>query len=110
MGTTSPNRTAARTFGPFVFHPDCGELARNGSRIRLQPQPALVLVLLTDQPGKLISREEIYRAVWGEDTHVDFEQSLNYCIRQIDPRCATTLTIPLIWKPFPSAATGFCAR
>ena len=83
MGTTSPNRTAARTFGPFVFHPDCGELARNGSRIRLQPQPALVLVLLTDQPGKLISREEIYRAVWGEDTHVDFEQSLNYCIRQI---------------------------
>jgi DNA-binding winged helix-turn-helix (wHTH) protein/tetratricopeptide (TPR) repeat protein len=72
-----------RTFGPFTFDPDCGELARNGSRIRLQPQPALVLILLTDQPGKLVPREEIYRAVWGENTHVDFEQSLNYCIRQI---------------------------
>jgi eukaryotic-like serine/threonine-protein kinase len=83
MGTTSLKHAGLRTFGPFAFRPDSGELARNGFRIRLQPQPALVLVLLTDQPGKLISREEIYRAVWGEDTHVDFEQSLNYCVRQI---------------------------
>ena len=75
MGTTGFKHAAVRTFGPFAFHPDSGELARNGSRVRLQPQPALVLVLLTDEPGKLISREEIYRAVWGEDTHVDFEQS-----------------------------------
>jgi DNA-binding winged helix-turn-helix (wHTH) protein/tetratricopeptide (TPR) repeat protein len=83
MGTTGFKHAAVRTFGPFAFHPDSGELARNGSRVRLQPQPALVLVLLTDRPGELISREEIYRAVWGEDTHVDFEQSLNYCVRQI---------------------------
>jgi DNA-binding winged helix-turn-helix (wHTH) protein/tetratricopeptide (TPR) repeat protein len=83
MGATSANQNGIRTFGPFTFDPDCGELSRNGSRLRLQPQPALVLALLTNQPGKLISREEIYRAVWGEETHVDFEQSLNYCIRQI---------------------------
>jgi DNA-binding winged helix-turn-helix (wHTH) protein/tetratricopeptide (TPR) repeat protein len=83
MEATSTNQNEIRTFGPFTFDPDCGELSRNGSRLRLQPQPALVLALLTSQPGKLISREEIYRAVWGEETHVDFEQSLNYCIRQI---------------------------
>jgi DNA-binding winged helix-turn-helix (wHTH) protein/tetratricopeptide (TPR) repeat protein len=83
MDSSSHRQNVLRTFGPFTFDPDCGELARNGSRIRLQPQPALVLILLTDQPGKLIPREEIYRAVWGENTHVDFEQSLNYCIRQI---------------------------
>jgi eukaryotic-like serine/threonine-protein kinase len=83
MDSSTHRQNVLRTFGPFTFDPDCGELARNGSRIRLQPQPALVLILLTDQPGKLIPREEIYRAVWGENTHVDFEQSLNYCIRQI---------------------------
>jgi DNA-binding winged helix-turn-helix (wHTH) protein/tetratricopeptide (TPR) repeat protein len=83
MGATSINQNGARTFGPFTFDPECGELTRNGYRVRLQPQPALVLVLLTDQPGKLIAREEIYRTVWGEDTHVDFELSLNSCIRQI---------------------------
>ncbi len=83
MGATSINQNGVRTFGPFTFDPECGELTRNGYRVRLQPQPALVLILLTDQPGKLIAREEIYRTVWGEDTHVDFELSLNSCIRQI---------------------------
>jgi|HubBroStandDraft_1064217.scaffolds.fasta_scaffold21604_1 DNA-binding winged helix-turn-helix (wHTH) protein/tetratricopeptide (TPR) repeat protein len=82
MGVTNL-KNGIRTFGPFAFDPDCGELTRNGYSVRLQPQPALVLVLLTDQPGKLISREEVCRAVWGEDTHVDFELSINYCIRQI---------------------------
>ena len=83
MGTTSLNYYGVRTFGPFTFDPDGGELSRDGYRVRLQPQPALVLAILTDQPGKLILREDIYRSVWGDDTHVDFEQSLNYCIRQI---------------------------
>src|SRR5580698_10680572 len=83
MGTTSLNQNCIRTFGPFTFDPDVGGLTRNGSFIRLQPQPTLVLTLLTDQPGKLIPREDIYRTVWGDDTHVDFEQSLNSCIRQI---------------------------
>lgn len=83
MGATSVNRGRVRVFGPYTFDPDCGELTRNGYRVRLQPQPTLVLALLTDQPGKLILREEICRSVWGKDTHVDFEKSLNYCIRQI---------------------------
>ncbi len=83
MGATSISRDGIRTFGPFTFDPECGELTRDGYRVRLQPQPTVVLALLTDQPGKLIFREEICRTVWGEDTHVDFEQSLNYCIRQI---------------------------
>ncbi|MFZ0685403.1 MAG: winged helix-turn-helix domain-containing protein [Terriglobales bacterium] len=83
MGTAVANHHGMRIFGPFTFDPDCGELTRDGYRIRLQPQPALVLAILTDQPGKLVPREDMYRAVWGEDTHVDFEQSLNYCIRQI---------------------------
>ena len=83
MGATSLNHSEIKAFGPFTFDPDCGELSYNGSRVRLPPQPALVLALLTDQPGKLIPREDIYRTVWGEDTHVDFELSLNSCIRQI---------------------------
>jgi eukaryotic-like serine/threonine-protein kinase len=83
MEAASLNHSQIKAFGPFTFDPHCGELTYNGSRVRLQPQPALVLALLTDQPGKLIPREDIYRTVWGEDTHVDFEQSLNSCIRQI---------------------------
>jgi DNA-binding winged helix-turn-helix (wHTH) protein len=28
-------------------------------------------------------RQQIQQAIWGQDTFVDFEQNLNFCIRQI---------------------------
>jgi tetratricopeptide (TPR) repeat protein/DNA-binding winged helix-turn-helix (wHTH) protein len=109
MGTTSLNHHGVRTFGPFTFDADGGELSRDGYRVRLQPQPALVLAILTDQPGKLVPREEIYRAVWGEDTHVDFEQSLNYCIRQIRAALRDDATDPQYLETVPKRGYRFLA-
>jgi DNA-binding winged helix-turn-helix (wHTH) protein len=109
MGATSLNQNGVRTVGPFTFDPDCGELTRNGYRVRLPPQPTLVLVLLTDQPGKLIAREEIYRTVWGEDTHVDFEQSLNSCIRQIRSALRDDANNPKYLETVPKRGFRFLA-
>ncbi|HEY1659825.1 MAG TPA: winged helix-turn-helix domain-containing protein [Candidatus Sulfotelmatobacter sp.] len=109
MGATSLNQNGVRTFGPFTFDPDCGELTRNGYRVRLPPQPALVLVLLTNQPGKLIGREEICRTVWGEDTHVDFEQSLNSCIRQIRSALRDDANNPKYLETVPKRGFRFLA-
>jgi eukaryotic-like serine/threonine-protein kinase len=70
-------------FGIFELDPRGGELWKAGVRTRLQPQPARVLTLLVSRSGELVTREEIQREVWPEGTFVDFEQSLNFCIRQI---------------------------
>jgi DNA-binding winged helix-turn-helix (wHTH) protein len=70
-------------FGTFELDPRGGELWKAGVRTRLQPQPARVLTLLVSRSGELVTREEIQREVWPEGTFVDFEQSLNFCIRQI---------------------------
>ncbi len=70
-------------FGEYRFDARSGELSRNGIPVRLQPQPAKVLAVLTSRPGELITRDDLRREVWGSDTHVDFEQGLNYCIKQI---------------------------
>jgi DNA-binding winged helix-turn-helix (wHTH) protein len=70
-------------FGVFELDPRGGELWKAGVRTRLQPQPARVLTLLVSRAGELVTREEIQREVWPEGTFVDFEQSLNFCIRQI---------------------------
>ncbi|MGA8299008.1 MAG: winged helix-turn-helix domain-containing protein, partial [Terriglobales bacterium] len=67
------------------------------------------LAILTDQPGKLVLREEIYRAVWGEDTHVDFEQSLNYCIRQIRAALRDDATDPKYLETIPKRGYRFLA-
>jgi DNA-binding winged helix-turn-helix (wHTH) protein len=70
-------------FRDFTLHPDTGELRRNGVTIRLERQPARVLTALASRAGTLVTREELRAAVWPEGTHVEFDQGLNYCIRQV---------------------------
>jgi len=75
--------TSVVRFGPFEFDPASQELRKSGTPIRLQPHPAKVLALLLSRPGRLVTREELSQEVWGAETFVDFEQGLNFCVRQI---------------------------
>lgn len=70
-------------FREFEFNEQTCELRSHGVAIRIQQQPARVLALLVARNGMLVSRTEIRTSIWGEDTFVDFEQGLNFCIRQI---------------------------
>jgi TolB-like protein/tetratricopeptide (TPR) repeat protein len=67
------------------FELDLGsaELREGGVRVKLQPQPCRILALLASRPGQLVTREEIRREIWGDDTYVDFEKGINSCIRLI---------------------------
>jgi DNA-binding winged helix-turn-helix (wHTH) protein len=73
----------ALRFGPFELDVRSGELRRHGTTVRLQPQPFKVLLLLAGRPGDVVTREEVQAEVWPAGTFVDFEQSLNFCVRQI---------------------------
>lgn len=70
-------------FGEFRLDVDGGELHREGTRVTLQPQPFRVLTLLATRAGRLVTRGEIRSRIWPQDTFVDFEQGLNYCIKRI---------------------------
>jgi DNA-binding winged helix-turn-helix (wHTH) protein len=70
-------------FRDFTLDPATGELRRNDVVIPLEPQPARALTALVSRPSTLVTREELRAAVWPDGTHVEFDQSLNYCIRQV---------------------------
>ncbi|HWE84565.1 MAG TPA: tetratricopeptide repeat protein [Terracidiphilus sp.] len=70
-------------FKDFELDQQTLELRKSGSPTRIQQQPARVLAFLLNHRGSLVTREQIRLAIWGEDTFVDFEQGLNFCIRQI---------------------------
>lgn len=76
------NRPGLLRFGEFELDTDAAELRRRGVSVRLQQQPCRVLAVLAERAGELVTREEIRRAVWG-DTYVSFDQSLNFCIKEI---------------------------
>jgi TolB-like protein len=70
-------------FGPFELDVTTGELRKSGDLVKLPPQPARVLAVLVRNGGRLVTRDDIRGQVWRTDTFVDFEQGLNYCIKQI---------------------------
>ena len=79
-----PSKSPKRVrFGAFEL--DCmnGELLRDGTSVKLQPQPTKVLTLLVSRAGEIVTRQELYQQVWNSQTFVDFEQGLNFAIRQI---------------------------
>ncbi|MGH9333892.1 MAG: winged helix-turn-helix domain-containing protein, partial [Vicinamibacteria bacterium] len=70
-------------FGAFEFDPASGDLWKGGRRIKLQNQPRQILKLLLSRPGQLVTREELRRQLWPDDTFVDFNNGVNVAIRKI---------------------------
>jgi TolB-like protein/DNA-binding winged helix-turn-helix (wHTH) protein/Tfp pilus assembly protein PilF len=70
-------------FGVFELNPSAKELRKQGMRIRLQGQPVEILTMLLEQPGELITREELQKKLWPADTFVDFEQGLNNAMKRL---------------------------
>jgi len=54
-----PKTAGAVRFAEYTLDLGTGELYRNHTPLKLQPQPARVLVLLVRRPGELLTRQEI---------------------------------------------------
>jgi DNA-binding winged helix-turn-helix (wHTH) protein/Tfp pilus assembly protein PilF len=70
-------------FGPYLVDLAAGEVRKNGSRIRLQDKPLRVLAMLVERQGQLVTREELQKHLWPEDTFVDFETGLNTAVSKL---------------------------
>ena len=53
-------------FGEFEADLRAGEIRKSGSRIRLQEQPFKVLQVLLENPGGVVSREELQSRIWPD--------------------------------------------
>lgn len=71
------------SFGLFELNLQTGELRKQGLKIKLGRHGFGVLALLLEHPGQLRTREEIRQQLWGTDTFVSFDQSVNKAIHQL---------------------------
>jgi DNA-binding winged helix-turn-helix (wHTH) protein len=70
-------------FGVFEVDLQEGELRKSGVRIKLQEQPFVVLAILLERPGQIVTREDLSQKLWPADTFVDFDHSLNSAIKKL---------------------------
>ena len=96
-------------FGAFELDSDAERLTKNGRTVRLQPQPFKLLRLLAGLSGRVVTREEIQAALWKEDTFVDFEQGVNFAIKQVREALGEDADRPIYIQTVPKRGYRFLA-
>src|SRR5687767_6992475 len=77
------NDPSIRRFGEFRVDLRAGELFRGSTRVDLQNRAFQVLSMLLRSPGELVSRQELHRALWGDDVVVEFDNNLNAAVNRL---------------------------
>ena len=108
MVTTSSRNLPLR-FGVFELDLNTGELRKSGRAVRLRPQAAKVLGILASRPGQLVTREDLQGQLWGQETFVDFEHSINLCIREIRTALSDDAATPRYVETLPRQGYRFIA-
>jgi serine/threonine protein kinase/DNA-binding winged helix-turn-helix (wHTH) protein/Tol biopolymer transport system component len=79
--TDSPPRRVR--FGPFELDLKAGELWRGSRAVVLQEQPFRVLQTIVERNGEVVTRQELQKLLWPNDTVVEFDHGINTAIRKI---------------------------
>lgn len=93
-------------FGEFTFEPDSGDLAGVGGSIRLQPQVAALLTALAERSGTVVTRAELQALLWP-DTTVEFDDGLNFCVRQLRIALGDDAALPQFVETLPKRGYRF---
>ena len=86
IGLVKENVPARVRFGDFALDLKTGELCPHAAegdddrRILLQEQPFRVLLMLVERNREIVTREEIKKKLWPNDTIVEFDHSINVII------------------------------
>ena len=77
-------------FGQFVLDSAKRTLSRGDSPVSVTPKPFDVLLFLTENPNRVVTKEELQQAVWGDTV----EGNLDILFPQFAPRSSCSSAIP----------------
>jgi Tol biopolymer transport system component/DNA-binding winged helix-turn-helix (wHTH) protein len=97
-------------FGPFEVDFKGRVLRKHGVRVRLQAQPFHGLAALLELPGAAVTREELRRRVWPEDTFVDFEHGLNAAVTRLRQALGDSAESARYVETLPKQGYRFCGE
>lgn len=81
-------------FGVFELNTRSGELRKGGTRIRIQDQPLKILMALLEQPGDVVTREELKRRIWPDESFGDFDHAVNVAVAKLRAALADSADTP----------------
>ena len=97
-------------FGAFEADLRSGELRKDGIKVKLEGQPFQVLAALLERPGQLVTREELQKELWPDETFVDFEQGINAAVKRLRIALEDSADKPRFIETLPRRGYRFIAR
>jgi TolB-like protein/DNA-binding winged helix-turn-helix (wHTH) protein len=79
----APHQSRVLKFGVFEVDLEGGELRKSGVRQKLTGQPFEVLRLLLERPQQVVTREELQKHLWPQDTFVDYDLAVKKAINRL---------------------------
>ena len=108
--SVTPSGPELARFAEFELDLSSGELWKNGTgRVPLPDQPFRMLAVLIRRPGTLVTRDDLRRELWSDDTFVDFEHSLNAAIKRLREALGDSATTPRFIETLPRHGYRFIA-
>lgn len=98
-----------KQFGVFEFDPEVRELKKHNIPLKVQEQPTQILSALLEEPGRIVSRDELQQRLWPNGTFVDFEQSLNKAINKLREALGDSAAHPIYIETIPRRGYRFLA-
>jgi len=95
-------------FGSYEVDLPAGELKKCGVKLKLSGQPFQVLAILLEQPGTIVTREELQKRLWS-DTFVDVDHNLNTAINKIREVLSDSAENPRFVETLPRRGYRFVA-
>jgi Tol biopolymer transport system component/DNA-binding winged helix-turn-helix (wHTH) protein len=95
------------SFGPFHLDLRTGELRKGVTRLKVPDQSVQILTALLEQPGDLVTREELRGRLWPADTFVDFEHGLNTAVRRLRAALGDSAETPRFIETLPRRGYRF---
>ncbi|HVO56255.1 MAG TPA: winged helix-turn-helix domain-containing protein [Dongiaceae bacterium] len=96
-------------FGPFEADLATHELWRGGVKLKLGGQPFEILAVLVRRSGQMVTREELQREIWGQDTFVDFDHGLNAAMNKLRETLSDSAESPRYIETLPRRGYRFIA-
>ena len=112
MASSTPDKTIDKTFyrfGAFKLNAQTGELSNEGEKLKLRDQPLKLLLAMLEQPGELVTREELVRRVWPDGTFVDFDRGLNKAVLHLREALGDSAERPQFIETLPRKGYRFVA-
>jgi Tol biopolymer transport system component/DNA-binding winged helix-turn-helix (wHTH) protein len=96
-------------FGDFELDLRTAELRSNSHCAILQEKPFQILMALLEQPGEMVTREELIRRLWPTGVFVDFNLGLNKAVNRLREALADSAEEPRFIETFPKRGYRFVA-